>query len=114
MQLTFGAIYVIIYPLNCENQIYIDSFAGMMLSLRKTAVKCNSHHRQGISLSADSKARIDFEKTCGTDLFCNSVPSRCYKRETRKKTTRDCGLFAILKPFFNILCLTVQKSLALI
>ena len=75
MQLTFGAIYVIIYPLNCENQIYIDSFAGMMLSLRKTAVTCNSHHRQGISLSADSKARIDFEKTCGTDLFCNSVPS---------------------------------------
>ncbi len=41
---------------------------------RKTAVTYNSHHHQGISLSADSKARIDFEKTCGTDLFCNSVP----------------------------------------
>ena len=41
---------------------------------RKTAVACNSHHRQGISLLTDRKTRIDFEKTCGTDLFCNSVP----------------------------------------
>ena len=39
--LTFCEFYVIIYPLNCENQIYIDSFAGMMSSLRKTAGKTN-------------------------------------------------------------------------
>ena len=37
--MTFCEFYVIIYPLNCENQIYIDSFAGMMLSLRKIAGK---------------------------------------------------------------------------
>ena len=41
---------------------------------RKTAVKCSSHHRQGISLSAYLKTRIDFEKTCGTDRFCKCVP----------------------------------------
>ena len=36
---------------------------------RKTAVTCNSHHRQGISLSACLKTQIDFEKTGGMDLF---------------------------------------------
>ena len=41
---------------------------------RKIVVKGCSLHRQGISLSADAKTRIYFEKTCGTDLFCNSVP----------------------------------------
>ena len=29
---------------------------------RKIAVKCNSHHRQGVSLSADGKPWIDFKK----------------------------------------------------
>ena len=35
--------------------------------------------------------------------------SRCYKRETRKKTTRYCGLFAILKPVFPISCVWLFK-----
>ena len=35
--------------------------------------------------------------------------SRCYKRETRKKTTRYCGLFAILKPVFSISCVWLFK-----
>ena len=34
----------------------------MELAPRKTAVKCNSHHRQGISLSTDRKTRIDLKK----------------------------------------------------
>ncbi len=47
-----------------------------MNSHRKIAVKCNSHHRQGGSISADRKPWIDFEKTCSTDLFCNSLPRK--------------------------------------
>ena len=43
---------------------------------RKIAVKGCSHHHQGIRLSAEFETRIDFEKTCGTDLFCNSVPRK--------------------------------------
>ena len=39
-----------------------------------------AHHRQGISLSADLKSWIDFEKTCGTDRFCKSI--------TRKQPSR--------------------------
>ena len=35
-----------------------------------------AHHRQGISLSADWKPWIDFEKTCGMDLFCKGVPRK--------------------------------------
>ena len=40
---------------------------------RKTAVKCSSHHRQGISLSTDRKPRIDFEKTCSADRFWKGI-----------------------------------------
>ena len=32
-----------------------------------------AHHRQGISLSACLKTRIDFEKTCGMDRFCGII-----------------------------------------
>ena len=42
-------------------------------------------------------------------LLCSIITSRCYKRETRKKTTRYCGLFAILKPFFSISCVWLLK-----
>ena len=35
-----------------------------------------SHHRQGISLSADGKPWIDFEKTCSMDRFCKGVPTK--------------------------------------
>ena len=54
---------------------------------RKTAVKCCSHHSQGISLSTDRKTRIDFEKTCGMDRFWKGI--------TRKKP------FAKRMAFFN-------------
>ena len=54
-------------------------------SPRKKAVTCNSHHRQGISLSADFETWIDFEKTCGTDLFCNSVPCLTVKIDPGEK-----------------------------
>ena len=54
--------------------IYIGLVCKHGAAPRKIAVKCNSHHRQGISPSADSKARIDFEKTCGTDRFWKGVP----------------------------------------
>ena len=69
---------------------------------RKTAVTCNSHHHQGISLSADSKARIDFEKTCGTDLFCNSVPCCVVKIDPHEKT-RENGRFRKISPVFSTL-----------
>ena len=47
--------------------------------------------------------------------FCPTSSSRCYKRETRKKTTISCGLFAVLKLFsVNILCLAFKKRYALI
>ena len=53
---------------------YIDLVCKHGVAPRKISVKCSSHHRQGISLSSRLKTRIDFEKTCGMDRFCNSVP----------------------------------------
>ena len=57
-----------------------------------------SHHHQGISLSADSKARIDFEKTCGTDLFCNSVPSKGDKKDIATKKALIFKAFFVFVP----------------
>ena len=74
---------------------------------RKTAVKCISHHRQGITLFFDLKIRIDFEKTRGRDLFCKSVPSLSVKidptDENKRKAeiSRDFSAFFIPK-FFRI------------
>ena len=56
--------------------IYIASFASMVLTARKIAVKCNSHHHQGISLSLCLKTWIDFEKACSMDRFCNSASKK--------------------------------------
>ena len=53
---------------------YIDSFASMEQKPERSRTAFCAHHRQGISLFADFETRIDFEKTCGTDRFCNSVP----------------------------------------
>ena len=55
---------------------YIDSFASMEQKPERPRTTFNSHHRQGISLSTNRKTRIDFEKTCGMDLFCKGVPKR--------------------------------------
>ena len=65
---------------------------------RKTAVMCCSHHRQGISLSACLKTWIDFEKTCGTDRFCNII--------TRKKPfAKADGFFQRCVPLArNVMC----------
>ena len=41
------------------------------------------------------------------NCWVNSFPLT--KKETRKKTTRYCGLFAILKPFFSTSCVLVLK-----
>lgn len=74
---------------------------------RKKAVTCNSHHHQGISLSADIETWIDFEKTRGRDLFCKSVPSLSVKidptDENKRKAeiSRDFSAFFIPK-FFRI------------
>lgn len=49
---------------------YIDFVYKHGAATRKTAVKGCSHHRQGISISADLKAWVDFY---GMDEFCNSI-----------------------------------------
>ena len=46
----------------------------MELKVRSTADTFNTHHRQGINLSADLETRIDFKKTCSADRFCKGVP----------------------------------------
>ena len=48
----------------------------MVLTTRKIADTVNSRHRQGISLSADLKPWIGFEKTCDMDLFCKGVTTK--------------------------------------
>lgn len=54
--------------------IYIGLVCKHGAAPRKKAVTCSSHHRQGISPSADIETWIDFEKTCGTDRFWKGVP----------------------------------------
>ena len=55
--MTYGRAY---YALAFRYYIDLTSFACMALKVRKTADTFNSHHRQGISLSACLKTRIDF------------------------------------------------------
>ena len=66
---------------------YIDSFASMKQHPRKIAVKCNSHHRQGVRLSADGKPWFDFEKICNMDLFCSGI--------TTEKPSAKAGGFSV-------------------
>ena len=40
---------------------------------RKIAVTVNARQYQGISRPTDRKTWIDFEKTCGMDLFCKGI-----------------------------------------
>ena len=50
-------------------RFYIDLVCKHGAKPRKIAVKCSSHHRQGISLSTDRKPRIDFEKLAARIYF---------------------------------------------
>ena len=51
---------------------YIASFTGIVGNSLFWEI-FETHHHQGIILSAYFKPRIDFEKTYGMDRFCNSI-----------------------------------------
>ena len=45
--------------------------------------------------------------------FYSIAPFPLTKKETRKKTTIFCGLFAVLKPFFSTSCVWILKIVLL-
>ena len=63
-----------------------------------------AHHRQGISLSVYFETRIDFEKTCGSDRFCNSVPRK-------KQIAKAICFFQLNPPLAEEIHLWWMKSL---
>ena len=79
---------------------YIDSFAGMMSSLRKIAVSCKPPLYQGRGLSKNKTARLDFEKKCGVHRFCSDTPCCVVKIDPHEKT-RENGDFERFLRFFR-------------
>ena len=92
--------------------IYIDSFASMVRKSDRPRITFCTHHRQGISLPTYRKPRIDFEKTCGMDLFCKGVPKIadshlaicyfCWVRGGSKPTSELCSEIGS-EPFSSLL-----------
>ena len=68
----------------------------MVLTPRKTAVKCDSHRRQGISLFADLKTWIDFKKLgirFEIDRPCQKEKSRACGTGSKEQLKADMELF---------------------